>query len=281
LVKSLDTYSVAFIRYFLASVILLTILRVKHGQFFNKLQFQQHWKLLLSIGVIGIGLYNIAFFGAEKYLSADQVVLIYSFSPCLTALLASWVMKQRLGVIAYLGMIIALCGTVGVINYANPQCGEYFCKDIIRHLSIGEVYALSLCIFAAIFSILNRIASQQHIDSLTITTYAAVFGSVVLLIAMLLGGHPHDILHQSHQFWLALLYTSVIGSVAAYFWFSEAIKDLGVPKVVVFLNGIPFATILLGVVFFNEPISLPIIVCGIVIIAGVMLTNYMINARNK
>ena len=149
------------------------------------------------------------------------------------------------------------------------------------HISIGEFYAILLCIFAAIFSIMNRIASQYKIDSLTITTYSAVFGTVVLFIAMVAFGHISDLWHQTWKFWLALAYTSIIGSVAAYFWFSEAIKHLGVPKVVVFLNGIPFATILIGVVLFGQIISLQTFICGIVIIGGVLITNYAVNLRSR
>lgn len=275
LVRHVDLYTAAFTRYLFASIILLIIMKFKRGYVVNAVEFKQNWLLLVSIGIIGIGLYNISFFMAEKYLTANMVALIFSISPCLTALLASLYFKQRMGIFAYVGLIIALLGAVGVINYSTPSCNQYWC-NIINHISIGEISTLFLCLFAALFSIMNRLASQKGIDSLTITTYAATFGTVVLFITMLIFGHPQELFTQNIQFWLVMSYTILIGSVVSYFWYSEALKNLGVAKVVVFINGIPFMTILIGIVLFGQPTSLPVVICGGVIIMGVMLTNKMI-----
>jgi drug/metabolite transporter (DMT)-like permease len=279
LVRHLDMYSTAFIRYLIASIILLIILKIKRGRIFDKELFKSNWLLLISVGVVGIGLYNLAFFGAEKYLTANMVVLIFSFSPCLTAFMASIVFRQKIPLTGYLSMLVALSGTIGVINYANPACGKFFCTEIFTHLSIGEVYALFLCLFAAIFSLMNRKATQRKIDSLTITSYAAVFGCIVLFFSMLMFGNISEITHQSINFWLVMAYTSIIGSVAAYFWYSEAIGALGVPKVVVALNAIPFTTLVMSVIFFNQKISLSIIICGMIIITGVILTNLSLSKK--
>ncbi|TXI92337.1 MAG: hypothetical protein E6Q33_07185 [Neisseriales bacterium] len=279
LVRHLDMYSTAFIRYLIASIILIIILKIKRGRIFDAELFKKNCLLLISVGVVGIGLYNLAFFGAEKYLTANMVVLIFSFSPCLTAFMASIVFRQKIPLTGYLSMLVALSGTIGVINYANPACGKFFCTEIFTHLSIGEVYALFLCLFAAIFSLMNRKATQRKIDSLTITSYAAVFGCIVLFFSMLMFGNISEITHQSINFWLVMAYTSIIGSVAAYFWYSEAIGALGVPKVVVALNAIPFTTLVMSVIFFNQKISLSIILCGMIIITGVILTNLSLSKK--
>lgn len=279
LVRHLDMYSTAFIRYLIASIILLIILKIKRGKIFDVELFKKNWLLLISVGVVGIGLYNLAFFGAEKHLTANMVVLIFSFSPCLTAFMASIVFRQKIPLTGYLSMLVALSGTIGVINYANPSCGKFFCPEIFTHLSIGEIYALFLCFFAAVFSLMNRKATQRKIDSLTITSYAAVFGCIVLFFSMLLFGNISEVIHQSINFWLVMAYTSIIGSVAAYFWYSEAIGTLGVPKVVVALNAIPFTTLVMSVIFFNQKISLSIILCGMIIITGVILTNLSLSKK--
>lgn len=281
MVATMDVYTLGFFRYLLATLILLIILKIRRGRIYNHQEFCNNWLLLALIGVIGIGLYNIAFFNAEKHLSANTVALIFAVNPCLTALLAAIFIKTKLRILGYLGMSIALCGTLGVINFANPTCGKFFCSDIIHKLSLGEIYALLMCSFAAIFSILNRVAAQRKIDALTITTYAAFFGVLTLLPLTLWKGNLLSLLQQNFTFWLAMLYTVIIGSVIAYFWYAEAINDLGVNRVVVFLNGIPFATILLGVMFFHEVTTLPVIGCGAIIIIGVVITNRSIITRTN
>ena len=267
------------LRTIVVSFILLAILKIRRGYVYNHQEFRNNWPILALLGIIGIGLYNIAFFNAEKHLSANTVALIFAVNPCLTALLAAIFMKTKLRILGYFGMLIALGGTLGVINFANPECGKFFCNDIIHKLSVGEIYALVMCLFSAIFSILNRIAAQQKIDALTITTYAAIFGMLTLLPMVLWKGNLLSLLQQNLSFWLAMLYTTIVGSVIAYFWYAEAINDLGVNRVVVFLNGIPFATILLGVIFFHEATTLAVIGCGAIIVVGVIITNRSIIAH--
>ncbi len=282
MVVSMDVYTLGFFRYLLASIILLTILKVRRGYVYNHQEFCNNWPILVLLGIIGIGLYNIAFFNAEKHLSANTVALIFAVNPCLTALLAAIFMKTKLRILGYFGMLIALCGTLGVINFANPQCGKFFCSDIIHKLSLGEIYALLMCSFAAVFSILNRVAALRRIDALTITTYAAIFGMLTLLPMVVWEGNLFSLTQQNLGFWLAMLYTIIVGSVIAYFWYAEAINDLGVNQVVVFLNGIPFATIILGVIFFHEATTLPVIGCGAIIVVGVIITNRsIIIGKNK
>ena len=277
LVKYMNPVTLGFTRYLIASVILLVVLRKKRGRLIDPVLFKNHWLLLVSTGVFGIGLYNLVFFTAEQYTSAYLVAIIFSFNPCLTTFIASILFKQRVSAFGYLGMLIALLGTFGVINFGNPACGRFFCTDILSHLSKGEIYSILVCVFAASYSILNRRASMHKIDSLTIVTFASVFGTVLLFIFAIFMGDFSHLEKNPLLFWIVLFYTSVIGSVVSYFWFSEAISQLGVGKVAVFLNGVPFSAILIGVIFLGKPISWSVAISGMVIITGVIFTNLAVN----
>lgn len=280
MVKQSEPVTIAFLRYLIASVILIVAIRNKYGRIIDVTKFKQNWLLLVSIGFFGVGLYNLAFFAAETSISANMIAIIFSVTPCLSAFLASIIFKQRVTAFGYIGMIIAICGTIGVIILSSPSASEPSLSfySFIHNVSLGELYALATCILFAIYSILNKKATMQKIDSLTIIACAAVFGTISLFIFALIMGNLSSIWqNNSIEFWLALLYTSIIGSVYAYLWFSEALAVLGVAKVAVFCNGVPLATVLIGVVLFKQPISLTMIICGLIIIAGVLLTNFVMN----
>ncbi|MDQ5920863.1 MAG: hypothetical protein QG673_919 [Pseudomonadota bacterium] len=279
MVKQMAPVDIAFLRYLIASVILIVALHKKRGMIIDLTKFKANWLLLVSIGFFGVGLYNLAFFAAETSISANMIAIIFSVTPCLSAFLASIVFKQRVTVFGYIGMVIAICGTIGVIILSEPACEPALSlHSFIHNISLGELYALATSILFAIYSILNKKATIQKIDSLTIIACAAVFGTISLFIFALVLGNLSSIWHNnSIEFWLALLYTSIIGSVYAYFWFSEALAVLGVAKVAVFCNGVPLATVLIGVVLFKQPISLNVVICGMIIIAGVLLTNFVMN----
>ncbi|MDD3266864.1 MAG: DMT family transporter [Burkholderiales bacterium] len=271
-----DIYGLAFIRYFLASVILVSIIWFKRGYLIKITDFKKHYKILILLGTFGIGIYNIGFFIAESHLPASKIALIIAFTPCVSSLMSSFYFRQKLGIYAYIGMIIALLGTVGVINYGNASCGRYWC-NFFEHLSTGEIAALSLCITTSLFNIMSRIASQNGIDSLTITAFAAIFGDIILFFSMLLFGNIHSVIYNNSEYWILMTYTVLIGSVLCYFWYSEAIAKLGVSRISVFLNGIPFTAVLIDIIFFKHAIHLPVIISGMVIIFGVIMTNRAIS----
>ncbi len=81
-------------------------------------------------------------------------------------------------------------------------------------------------------------------------------------------------------FWIGILYASVLATVIGYKWFSDAIIELGVNKTVVFQNMTPLVTVIIGIVFLDNRVSLDFIDAGLFILIGVFITNY-ITMKNK
>lgn len=276
LAHNMETTCIGFIRYLIASIILIIIHKRHMGYIFDKEEFKKNWIALIGVGAIGIGLYNMCFFAAEKYLSGSMIAIIFSLNPCITALLAALIFRQRIRLGGFIGMIIALLGAIGVVSYANPECGQFFCSNIFADIGRGQILTLILCFLAAGYSIFSKIASKAQVKSLTITMYASVVGTIWLFFATLFIG-DFDIIGKTMTFWSGMLYMSIFTSVLGYFWFSEAINELGVAKSAVFINGIPLSAVLIGTLLLGETISLSVLGCGILIIIGVLLTNRLIN----
>ena len=107
------------------------------------------------MGVFGVGFYNITFFLAEKHLSANLIAIIFSFSPCLTTLLASIIFKQPVTIVGYCGILLALIGNIGVINFSSPTCHKYICQVILTNLSGFEIYPILMSLFNTTFNLLH------------------------------------------------------------------------------------------------------------------------------
>ncbi|RTL11467.1 MAG: cytochrome B6 [Neisseriaceae bacterium] len=273
-----DPYLVAFLRYLISASLLLIILRVKEGHWFPALNMKQ-WLLVFCIGALGICAYNIMFFSAEALISGNVVAILYSFTPCLTTIISSFVFRTKLNWLSKIGIVIAMFGSIGVVNYATPTCEQFFCSDILHVVGKGEIYGILATLIFACYSVLSRYTSQQNVSALIMNAYAAVFG------CLLLGGiavvrSDFSIIPQLHfSFWLALIYISVLATVVAYLWYTNAIINLGVFKTAVFQNSIPFQTVLIGYVFFNEKIGLGELVCGAIVIGGVYITNFALSYK--
>jgi drug/metabolite transporter (DMT)-like permease len=281
-VQDVNFVSFAFLRYLISTIILLVLLKLKNGSIFNWPQIKEHWLLFIALGAIGLGFYNICYFGAINYISPNLVATIFALTPCVTTFVGSIVFKTKVTKLGYFGIAIAFFGTIGVLDYNNSQCNQYFCLETFKNLSFGEILAFGTIIGSTTYSILSKKASSFQVDSLTITTYASVCGTIFLFIANLKVG---NILHApglaKPVFWLCLAYSIIIGTIVGYKWYSDAVEVLHVAKASVFLNGIPFFAVLIGVGILGQSIKLAVIVCGLFIILGVLLTNFAVNKANK
>ena len=269
-----DVASIALVRFLLASIVLFVFYRPGKTLQVTSVT-RAHWIMLMLIGFFGIAAYNVLFFAAEKRISADNVAIIYAFAPCLTVLLSMIFLKQRLSSLGYLGIAIALVGTMGVLGVSNPECGQLFCRAELHTMSLGQVYAILAMLSFAMYCVLVKKAILMRLDSIVITKLGTLCGAVLLLINYLFfGGSVIAFLHHGWVFWLGMLYTSVIATAVSYKWYNDVISVLGVPETVVFQNGVPFFTILIGIVITGSGVSWLEFVCGVVIVTGVLVTNY-------
>ncbi|MCC2624616.1 MAG: hypothetical protein K0R14_489 [Burkholderiales bacterium] len=274
LVNSTDAFTIAFLRFLIASIILLGIYFAKHGVKGAFVKPDSHWVMLWLIGLIGIFSYNLFFFGAESLISANKVAIFFAFSPCITVILNRIILKEKIFPLAYVGIVIALLGTIGVINTSQKTDPAYVCLTDIHPKHWGEFLAILSAFAMAGYNVLNKKASRLGLDALTITTFSSLIGTLFLFITFVLfGGKVIDIIHKPLQFWVAMLYISILATVVGYKWYSNAICELGVGQASIFQNSIPFVTVLIGVAVLGNTISPDVILSGIVIIIGVILTN--------
>jgi drug/metabolite transporter (DMT)-like permease len=281
LVSDTDIFTIAFIRFLIAATVLLCIYYKNRPMVINR--DYRHWVILFWIGAIGIVGYTIVFFAAEALIDANDVAILYAFTPCLTVLLGHIFLKQKVKRLAYLGVIIAFLGTIAVISLTATKCnGKLICTDLVKNLSLGQVFAVLAAVFMSIYNILNKKAATIGLNPLTITTFGSLFGAVLLFIPFLfLGEGVHQIFHKSWMFWLATVYVSIFATVLSYKWYSDSIHYLGVGQTAVFLNMLPLAAVLIGVVLLGKSISIGVLCAGLVIISGVLITNYSVNKQKK
>ena len=265
-------YLIAFLRYLIAALLSLGILKWRTGKFIPQLNKEQ-WLLVMLIGLIGICSYNLFFFNAEALISGNTVAILYAFSPCLTTIISSFVFKTKLNLLSKIGIVVSLLGAIGVVNYASPECRCYFCSVTFQKMSCGEAYGLLATIAFALYAILSKYTAQKNVSTLVMNTYASVFGCIFLTIAAIYKGNFTILRTAPLSYWLDLLYISVLATVVAYLWYTQALIKLGVLKTVIFQNTVPIQAVVIGYLFFGEKIGRGELVCGLIIVLGVYLTS--------
>lgn len=111
--------------------------------------------LLLTSGVVGIGLGDTAYFATVNALGARQALLLEMLAPPMAALMSWAFLQEQLSMRAWLGMGLTLVGIVWVVSERSPRMNGAKSKTIItRGIWLGIVAALG----QSIGSVLSRAA---------------------------------------------------------------------------------------------------------------------------
>jgi drug/metabolite transporter (DMT)-like permease len=136
----------------------------------------------------------------------------------------------------------------------------------------GEIYMLGAVVSWIAYTLLGRRALGV-ISPLAATTWAALFGFVLLALCLLVAATaqvPHVLTPSSAG---AILYLAVGGTVLPFVWYYQGVKALGPARTAVFTNLVPVFGVLLGATLLEEPVGLSMIAGGALVMAGISITN--------
>jgi drug/metabolite transporter (DMT)-like permease len=254
-------------RFLVACVFLLLLAwRVEGG--LPKLSRQQ-LHATFGLGATGIFLYNICFLAALERMPAGRSALFVSLSPIVTALSMAILFRERLGAIKWLGIAIAFLGAAVVITR-----GDLFSvvHDISSSMGAGELFMLGAVGSWTAYTILGKHA-LKGLSPIAATTYASLWGLALLCMGAI---NQLPLLDTSKLTWQvvsAIVFLGIFGTVIGFVWYYEGVKAIGPARTAVFNNLVPVFGVTLSSLMLKEPVLISMIVGGLLVIAGVSLTN--------
>lgn len=254
-------------RFFVATLLLLFITTKKEGKL-PHLTLPQ-CLLTLAMGATGIALYNILFFNALSHVEAGRTALFVSFSPVVTAIAASIIYREKLSAINWVGIAVALIGVLTIISRGNLI-------DLMQHFSqsvgIGEISMAGAVMGWIAYTLLGR-KILTSLSPLAATTYAALWGFILLALYALKDIHQHITTNWNITVISAILYLGILGTAVGFVWYYEGIKKLGAAKTVIFNNLVPLFAVIFSALFLGEKITFSMVIGGLLVVYGVRLTN--------
>ena len=219
--------------------------------------------ILLPLGVTGVFGFNYAFFTALHTTSALNAALIMALSPMVSTLLSVFLLKAKVQLYQYIGMLIAFIGVTFVIT------GGHFS---LLHSAIGDVWMLLACGVWSLYSVgSKRFAS--HIPSLQFARWTVSIGAVALIIAALVLEQPVTAIgNLSFKTHSILIYMGVCGSVLAYIYWLKGVYFLGPEKSAIAFKLVPVFTLLVSLAFGSIP-NLVQILGMVLVLAGVLVSS--------
>lgn len=221
------------------------------------------WKSVLLLGTLGIGIYNTFQYIALNTTTALNCVMLQSSMPVMIVLMSLVLFRDRIGAMQGVGIAVSLVGAMTLISHGDPA------TLLGLELNAGDVWMLAAVVIYAAYTTLLRRRPPIHGLSFIVVTFA--IGAVELLpfyIWESLSGHPVQV---SGITLLAVGYTVLFPSIAAYLCFNRAVELLGPNTAGLAIHLVPVFGSLLAILFLGEQphlyhgIGIALIAAGIVL----------------
>src|SRR5437763_16113512 len=268
LATNLPPVSIAVLRYAIVVPVLFGILRVKR----QALGLERKWILnLVVMGLFSTTLYQIFFLYGVRYAAASDDSLVIGIGPVLIAIMASFVLNERVTKTKGLGFISGLAG-IGVISLLSPNTAV-----LNRLLGVSLVFGGAVAY--AIYTVtLRRFVGANRADntspapsSLAILAWISLFGWV-FLIPLSLSEAPWTY-SWSPVSWLGVVYLALLSTVVGYFFYVEGVSKIGAGRAAIFGNLVPVFGVITSVLLLHENLSPWHGISFLLILAGVILVN--------
>ena len=262
--KNVDPYSAAFLRFAIASVLLLSLTFKVEG----RLPVIKASQIIpvIALGMTGMFAYNVLFFKGLKLINAGRAGLIVAMNPVLIAILSSYFFKEKLTLLKITGIVISVTGAVIVVSRGNPI------EIVDGNAGLGELYIFCCVLSWVAYSLIGK-AMMTDFSPLVLVAYSSVIGSVALSVPACINGVIRHLTHYSATDWVGIFYLAFFGTVLGFVWYYEGIKKIGPTKAGLFINLVPASAVVLAYLILSEPITLSLLIGAILVTSGLYLTN--------
>jgi len=255
-------YAMATIRALLTAVFIYGYLRargvVPPGN-------RRQWMTGLVMGITNLAVPFVLFTLAYQYASAGFVGLLVALIPIGTAIGAHYLLADEpLHLAKIVGLTVSLLGVGVLVTSGDSGLASGGRPLMAVALSLGAVVAAS---FAGVYA-------KRHVGSynpVELTGMQFGTGAAILVVATLVAeGMPPAI---SAWGWFLLVYMAIFGSVIPYTFFYWLLGHVTVTKASLIGYLVPLVALLSGALLLDERIQVGIVLGGILILGGVILTD--------
>jgi drug/metabolite transporter (DMT)-like permease len=211
-------------------------------------------------GFLGITVYHVALNVGEMTVTAGAASLIISASPIITALLSAFLIRERLSVAGWTGIVVSFFG-VALISFGEGG-----------HLSFEP--GAALVFLAAVATSLYFVASKpllRRYSAIEFTAFAIWIGTVPMLVFA--PGLVAQMTDATPAATWAVLYMGVFPGAVAYALWSYALARMPASVLSTFLYFQPVNATLIAWLWLGEVPATLALIGGAISLAGVVVVN--------
>lgn len=221
------------------------------------------WKLLCLMSLAEPCLYFVLEGMALQYTSASQAGMITSLLPPMVAVLAFFLLGERLNRIAVFGFVLAFTGVAWLSSSA----------EVTEHATnplLGNALELAAMACAAVYCLCLKKLSQRY-SPISLTALQAFAGALFFLPFVLVEGLPPVAVNASM---LATLYLGICVTLGAYLLYNTAIIHIELNRAASFTNLIPIFTLVFAYFILGETLTPAQLLACALILVGVVISQH-------
>lgn len=239
-------------RYLLASAVMLPIWLYRG----RPLPTRSDWPTVAALGLFGFCLYKLGINYGERTVNAGTGSMLISCIPVLVILLGVCTGREKVGLMAWLGIGLSMTGVV--LTAAGSETGLTF--------NSGSLLILGAAFCAAVQTLISKALTQRY-AAVDVTTWAIWVGTLGLL------PFSEDLVGATNRLsglgWLHLVFLGMVPAALCYTIWSWVLVTLPITTVMSAVYAIPVFSVLFGWLILGEQPSVLTLVGGAVTLAGV------------
>jgi drug/metabolite transporter (DMT)-like permease len=224
------------------------------------------WPRFLITGIAGMAGYNWFVNAGFELVPAGVGALVTMVEPLMIAILASFLLGERLTRYVMAGVVLAMAG--GAVLFW-PEISATAPSSIS---AVGVGYLLVSCAAWAIYTILAKPLLARH-DSFTVTAVTMLIAAPIMIGAASEPLHGLAAALDLRQ-WLEVCYLVFAAGLGGTILWNYGTKHLSSSAAGTFLYLIPVVAVAAGALMLKEPVTLHIVSGGLLMLAGVAAAQF-------
>ena len=265
-VQEVPPLSLAVLRFGQGGLLLVFVLLLVGAQELLRVRWRD-FPLFALLGAILFTVFPVTFNASLRLIEASRGALILATIPIWSALLARVARSERLAPRQVVGVLLSLGG----VGLALAERGQGWQGGLGSLAGDGLMLVTALC--GAAYAVLAQRAFARY-NALTVTTYAMVLGTLLLLPVALVEGLVGVLPRLDRQTVALLVFLGVFGGALGFFLWTFALTRLTPTQVAVYINLNPLVAMVLAAALLAERLTIVFAVGFGVVLLGVLLVNW-------
>lgn len=226
----------------------------------------RHWKSLLSLGVIGIGIHNALAYLGLRYTTAVNGVILNSFIPVMIVALSWALLRERLATLQVAGISISLAGVLTILSGGSlatllmfrPNAGDLL---FILSMAMWSIYTIALRFRPRGMHFLSFLFVIVCIGDVAIIPLYAIETAL---------GYP---MHWSVSTVATIAAVAFFSSILSYIFWNRGVEQVGANVAGLFVHLMPVFGVMLAWLVLDERLGLYHVAGIALILCGIYVTS--------